>query len=158
MKKIAGKPKFNVLYDKFNGNKIVFMNWFEFGQWSTIKKELTSLIKKMKKFEKLYAHNIGFDEIQPELREFFKKELWAVEFKKCKNLDDLIRYAVEERLNRLCMYYFWCKCEYEVIVSSWPPRDDTDTKIDIYTQLRENWEIFRDIVFREINLAEERKK
>lgn len=152
------KPTFKVLYDSFNREEIEYRNWFEFGQWSTIKKELTSLIKKMKKFEKLYAHNIGFDEIQPELREFFKKELWSVEFKKCKNLDDLIRYAVESRLDRLCMYYFWAKCEYEVIVSSWPPRDASERKIDIYTQLRENWGIFRDIVFREINLIEERKK
>lgn len=146
------KPKFNVLYDDFNKNTIEFQNWFDFGQWSVIKKSLSKMITKMRKFEKLYAYKIGFNEIQPELRKFFKDELWNIEFKKCKSMDALIEYAVEKRLDRLCMYYFWSKCEYEVIVSAWPSRDGSDRKIDIYTQLKENWDIFSDIVFRELKL------
>ena len=144
------KPKFNVLYDDFNKNTIEFQNWFDFGQWSVIKKSLSKMITKMRKFEKLYAYKIGFNEIQPELRKFFKDE--DIEFKKCKSMDALIEYAVEKRLDRLCMYYFWSKCEYEVIVSAWPPKEGSDRKIDIYTQLKENWDIFRDIVFRELKL------
>lgn len=141
------KPKFKVLYDEFNKNNIQFVNWFDFGQWSVIKRELTTLKKQMSKFEK-----DDFKKIQPEIKKFFEKHVWSVEYKKCKSLDELIEYALEERLDKMCMYYFWAKCEYEVIVSAWPPRDRSDRKIDIYTQLKENWDIFKDLVFRELKL------
>lgn len=146
------KPIFKVLYDNFNKNTIEYQNWFDFGQWSVIKKSLSKMIKKLRGLEKLYSYKIGFEEIQPEVKKLFEKELWNIEYKKCKSLDELIEYAVEKRLDHLCMYYFWAKCEYEVIVSAWPPKDGTDRKIDIYTQLKENWDIFRDIIFRELNL------
>jgi hypothetical protein len=146
------KSKFNVLYDNFNKNTIEFQNWFDFGQWSVIKRELSKTIKKLRKCEKLYAHKIGFDEIQPELRKLFKEELWNIEYKRCKSMDDLIEYTVEKQLDRQCMYYFWAKCEYEVIVSAWPPKDGSERKIDIYTQLKENWDIFKELVFRELKL------
>ena len=147
------KPTFKVLYDNFNKNTIEFQNWFDFGQWSVIKRELSKTIKKLRKYEKLYTYKIGFDEIQPELRKFFKEELTlSVEFKRCKNMDELIKYTVEKQLDRQCMYYFWAKCEYEVIVSAWPPKDGSERKIDIYTQLKENWDIFKELVFRELKL------
>lgn len=146
------KPKFNVLYDNFNKNTIEFQNWFDFGQWSVIKRELSKTIKKLRKYEKLYAYKIGFDEIQPEVKKFFKEEMWNIEYKRCKNMDELIKYTVEKQLDRQCMYYFWAKCEYEVIVSAWPPKDGSDRKIDIYTQLKENWDIFKELVFRELKL------
>lgn len=147
------KPTFNVLFDDFNKNEIQFVNWFDFGQWSVIRKELTKLNKELRKFEKLYSYKIGFNEIQPEIKKFFKTDqAWSVDYKKCKSLDALIEYAIEERLKRMCMYYFWSKCEYEVIVSAWPPREGSDRKLDIYYQLEANWPIFRDIVFRELKL------
>lgn len=144
------KPTFKVLYDNFNENTIEFQNWFDFGQWSVIKRELSKTIKQLRKFEKLFVYKIGFDEM---LRKFFKEELtWSIEFKRCKNMDELIKYTVEKQLDRQCMYYFWAKCEYEVIVSAWPPKDGSDRKIDIYTQLKENWDIFKELVFRELKL------
>lgn len=141
------KPVFKVLYDDFNKNEIQFQNWFEFGQWTTIKKELSGLIKKFRKLEKL-----DFKKSQTELKEFFVKNVWSVEFKKCKSIDELIEYAIEMRLDRLCMYYFWAKCEYEVIVSAWPPREGSEEKIDIYDQLKANWDIFKELVFKELKL------
>lgn len=146
------KPTFKVLYDNFNKNTIEYQNWFDFGQWSVIKKSLSKMIKKLRCLEKLYSYKIGFNEIQPEVKKLFEKELWNIEYKKCKSLDDLIEYAVEKSLDRQCSYYFWAKCEYEVIVSAWPPKDGSDRKIDIYTQLRENWDIFKELVFRELKL------
>lgn len=144
------KPTFKVLYDNFNENTIEFQNWFDFGQWSVIKRELSKTIKQLRKFEKLFVYKIGFDEM---LRKFFKEELtWSIEIKRCKNMDELIKYTVEKQLDRQCMYYFWAKCEYEVIVSAWPPKDGSDRKIDIYTQLKENWDIFKELVFRELKL------
>lgn len=144
------KPTFKVLYDNFNENTIEFQNWFDFGQWSVIKRELSKTIKQLRKFEKLFVYKIGFDEM---LRKFFKEELtWSIEIKRCKNMDELIKYTVEKQLDRQCMYYFWAKCEYEVIVSAWPPKEGSDRKIDIYTQLKENWDIFKELVFRELKL------
>ena len=141
------KPTFKVLIDDFNKNEIQFENWFDFGQWTTIKKELSGLIKKFRKLEKL-----DFKKSQKEVKEFFTKNMWSDEFKKCKSLDELIEYSIEMRLERLCMYYFWSKCEYEVIVSSWPPREGSEEKIDIYDQLKANWDIFKELVFKELKL------
>lgn len=141
------KPTFKVLYDEFNKNDIQFANWFDFGQWSVIKRELSGLIKKFRKLEKE-----DFKKNQSEIKKFFEKNIWSVEYKKCKSLDELIEYSIEMRLERLCMYYFWAKCEYEVIVSAWPPREGSEVKIDIYDQLKENWDIFRELVFKELKL------
>lgn len=141
------KPVFKVLYDDFNKNEIQFQNWFEFGQWSVIKRELSGLIKKFRNLEKL-----DFKKSEREVKEFFLKNMWSDEFKKSNSLDELIEYSIERRLERLCMYYFWSKCEYEVIVSSWPPREGSEEKIDIYDQLKANWDIFKELVFKELKL------
>lgn len=66
-------------------------------------------------------------------------------------------------LNRDVMYYFWAKSEHEIVITSFPPyisRKETDriknenfnhktyisldcgTKIDIYEQLKMNWDVF----------------
>ena len=39
------------------------------------------------------------------------------------------------------MYYFWSKCEYEIILSPWTGRAD-DIKIDIYDQIMMNFDRF----------------
>lgn len=63
-----------------------------------------------------------------------------------KNKDDKAAFA--EQLRRDLMYYYWCKCEWEVILQSWPPRDDfNDKKIDIFWQTYLNWDVFVDYVW-----------
>ena len=53
-----------------------------------------------------------------------------------------------ENLKRELMYYFWCKSEYEVIISPWcGGRNTKDIKVDIYTQVMNNWDIFLDYVW-----------
>lgn len=49
--------------------------------------------------------------------------------------------AEVERWARCC---FWSKCEYEVLVSGWPPTPDRteETKIDVFDQLKLNWKHF----------------
>ena len=51
-----------------------------------------------------------------------------------------------EKLDHMMRYYFWSKCEYEVILSSWVGRAD-DVKIDIYDQIHMNWNVFVDYVY-----------
>ena len=41
------------------------------------------------------------------------------------------------------MYYFWSKCEWEVVVSHWPQSERfNDKKIDVYEQVMMNWNVF----------------
>ena len=41
------------------------------------------------------------------------------------------------------MYYFWSKCEYEIIITCWPKWDKfKEEKIDVYSQLNLNWDKF----------------
>lgn len=48
-----------------------------------------------------------------------------------------------ERVKRLSMYYFWSKCEYEILITTWLERKDFKSeKIDVYDQLQLNWDIF----------------
>ena len=51
-------------------------------------------------------------------------------------------------------YMFWCRCEYEVILSSWPPSKnglDDGKKIDVHWQIMMNIDIITDIVMKECN-------
>ena len=77
---------------------------------------------------------------------------------------------LSEQLRKTAIYYFWSKCEYEVVVTSWPPRIGADeiqrirndsypygthvkleigSKVDVYSQLQLNWDRFVDYVWRE---------
>lgn len=48
-----------------------------------------------------------------------------------------------DRLRRIVMYYFWSKCEYEIILTCWPKWDKfKEEKIDVYSQLNLNWDKF----------------
>ena len=41
------------------------------------------------------------------------------------------------------MYWFWSKCEWEVIVSAWPPTDRVPArKVDVFEQVMLNWDVF----------------
>ncbi len=53
-----------------------------------------------------------------------------------------------EHLKTTMMYYYWSKCEWEIILTSFPERQDfKDEKIDIYAQLTLNWDRFCDYVW-----------
>ena len=94
------------------------------------------------------------------------------DLKKCE-----IKEEFAEKLRRHLFYYFGCKCEYEVVITSWPPyipmseldrmcterektlkqynREpyrlyvnlDVGEKVDIYSQVRLNWEVFVDYIW-----------
>lgn len=64
--------------------------------------------------------------------------------KNCKkNKND--KKEFEKTLRRDLMYYFWSKCEWEIIVSHWPPTENPkfkNEKIDVYDQVMLNWNEF----------------
>jgi hypothetical protein len=149
-------PVFKVLVHDCNRNKISFQNWFEFGAWSIIKKELL-LIKKQLTNASNYSKYQDDDVIITNIKKVLDKH--SVDYSKMNKLfkqhayRDIAFEAYEQILDRECMYYYWSKCEWEVIVSEWPPRDGSDKKIDVYYQLKANWEQFKNIVIEDLGYA-----
>lgn len=82
-------------------------------------------------------------------------------FSHCKFLEDVKKDAKEnygkqlpdyekfkESVRRELQYYFWCKCEYEVIISAWPPNEKIpEQKIDAYSQVMMNFDIFYNYLY-----------
>lgn len=58
------------------------------------------------------------------------------------------REAFEEQLKKDLMYYYWSKCEWEIILSAWPSRKNfNEEKIDVFDQINLNWDRFADYVW-----------
>ena len=58
-----------------------------------------------------------------------------------------------EKVKRELQYRYWSKCEWEIILSEWPPvKDDSfkREKIDVYDQIMLNWNIFSEYVWNNI--------
>ena len=66
------------------------------------------------------------------------------EAKKCKDDRDSFEQAVKSNL----MYYFWSKCEWEIILTGWVRREEfKEEKIDVYDQVMLNWGVFIDYLW-----------
>ena len=86
----------------------------------------------------------------------------------CRKFNDKIMFA--EEVKESAMYFFWCRSEYEIVITTFPPQitpEEFDrlsaidnksrhtygvnlkraTKIDIYCQLNLNWEHFIDYIW-----------
>lgn len=136
MKKATKKPTFVVIYNEF-GRGIQFRNIFEFGQFS-------ALMAHLKKLKKKLVAAYGKDDAK--YQKLIEQMIWDEKKRKQKYTPDEL---LEMELRRKCMYFFWSKCEYEVIVTGWPDTK-TEKKIDIYQQLDANWDIFKNTVFEAI--------
>lgn len=72
-------------------------------------------------------------------------------------LDDFNLF--KEQLRRKLMYYYWCKCEWEIIISPWPTHDkDPEIKVDAYSQVMLNFDIFAEYVFNTLRNRRRKKK
>ena len=73
----------------------------------------------------------------------FNKEVEEL-LKKCKDKEEFA-----SRLKSSLMYFFWCKSEYEIILSPWcgGDRERDAIKIDVYSQVMNNWEVFLNYVW-----------
>ena len=73
---------------------------------------------------------------------YFDKDV-QMNLKRIKNKDEFA-----EKLRRDLFYYFGSKAEYEIIIAPWVGGKDTeDIKVDIYTQVMNNFDIFVDYVW-----------
>lgn len=57
------------------------------------------------------------------------------------------REEFEQQIKSELMYYYWSKCEWEVVVDSFPPYGKPE-KIDVYDQIMLNFDRFIDYVWR----------
>ena len=68
--------------------------------------------------------------------------------RRCKDTE---REQFEKELKRDLMYYYWSKCEWEIVVDHFPPSDNKDrfrpSKIDVWDQIELNWQNFTDYVW-----------
>lgn len=63
-----------------------------------------------------------------------------------KNRPNLRLYnSVKEFIVKECRYQFWSRCEYEIIISSWPDEINKE-KIDVYDQIVLNIDIITKIL------------
>lgn len=63
----------------------------------------------------------------------------------CKAAKLKTKEEFEEAVKRSMRYYYWSKCEWEIILTAWPPRENFhDEKIDVYDQVMMNWDVFID--------------
>lgn len=90
----------------------------------------------------VFYHNINKSEITT--FNIFKHGRFCNDVEKSlKKFKDKDEFA--EQLRRDLSYYFRTRSEYEIIISPWCGGKDTkDIKIDIYTQVMNNWDIFLD--------------
>lgn len=58
------------------------------------------------------------------------------------------RDAFLHEVRRSLQYWYWTKCEWEVIIDHWPHRDNARAeKVDVYDQVMLNWPIFSEYVW-----------
>lgn len=105
------------------------MSWYEDTRfvWNVFYYNMSS--KKVVHFN-IFKHSRFNRAVQELLKDFDTKEEFAKE------------------LQSELMYTFRCKSEYEVIISPFAiGQSDSNVKVDIYTQVMLNWEIFVDYVW-----------
>lgn len=69
-----------------------------------------------------------------------------------KEVDEILKTAksreeFDDRLNRALMYYFWCKSEWEVLITPWLGNREKEVKVDVYWQVMNNKDKFFDYVW-----------
>ena len=57
----------------------------------------------------------------------------------------------KEFIKSECMYYWWSKCEWEIIICGWPFQD-VQEKWDVYKQIMMNFDLIIDTLKEELKL------
>ena len=64
-----------------------------------------------------------------------------------------------EEVRKELMYYFWSKCEWEIILSDFPPSGRfKEEKVDVYDQVRLNWKVFSEYLWNNRELLDKIKE
>lgn len=81
---------------------------------------------------------------------YFEHEYGKLKKKDQKNIktfDDLKNF-----IKGKAMYQFWSRCEYEIILSDWPPSGRISEKWDVYDQIIMNLELVTIAVINKLNI------
>ena len=69
------------------------------------------------------------------------------------------RAKFEDEMAGWLKYYYWSKCEWEIIIDHFPHCDRfKDEKVDVWDQIEMNWGIFCDYVWAHIAELRRREK
>ena len=154
------KLEYFVYNENISGRKIEPYNVFNH---ACFVKDLVDLFKNSKKEQDKYCKENNLSGLITHKQ--------ANEFKKyIENFED-------NQLRNICQYYFWAKCEYEIVLTTWTPSIEREellrllnedkehiekwgnpayrytlnlspcNKIDIFDQLQLNWQLFKKYVF-----------
>lgn len=97
--------------------------------------------RQIKKFN-IFAHDYFFEDC-------------ARSYRKCG--ED--REAFLAEIRKILGYYFWSKCEWEIILSAWPPNERMkESKVDVCDQVVLNWDRFADYVWENRAAFRKRRK
>ena len=89
--------------------------------------------KRIVKYD-IFTHYSFYKSLKTHIKEFTEKESFS------------------EWLRRDTMYYFWAKCEYEIILTCNPEWNKFKKEvIDVYDQLQLNWNKFVDYIWENKN-------
>ena len=93
----------------------------------------------------------GFNSREIEIYNIFKYGCGSLE-ERFKDIKKEVKSKEEfaEKIKRELMYRFWSKCEWEIILSDWPPAPEgrfKKEKIDVWDQINLNWSVFVDYVW-----------
>lgn len=82
--------------------------------------------------------------------DFNKDEIEAFNIFNSSNFNEGVEKALKNyttfenfvnELDKVAMYSFWCKAEYEILCSGLVTKNDRVEKIDVYTQIKPNIEL-----------------
>lgn len=94
----------------------------------------------------VYVSNFNGREIEP--YNIFRHARFYDDCCKAKTKFNDDREGFAEAVRSDLMYYFWSKCEWEIILQHWPSmKDFHDKKIDVYDQVLLNWDVFIDYLW-----------
>ena len=108
-----------------NNDKKTGLKWFVF---------VEDINKKQIKVYNIFEHKDFMEDCDDAWEDYINEHRDFSKFKK----------DIESNL----MYYFWSKCEWEIVLSDFPPSDSFQKKkIDVYQQVKINWDKFIDYLF-----------
>lgn len=64
---------------------------------------------------------------------------------KPKTFEEFKKFIISE-----AKYQWWGRCQYEIILSAWPPKQGFEKKIDVYEQVMMNIDIVTNLVMESI--------
>ena len=95
--------------------------------WNVVYHDIST--DKIKVFN-IFKHGSFMEDLQKHYKKHKTKETFA------------------EALRKSLMYYFWSKCEWEILISPWcGSKKNEAIKADVYWQVMNNWDHFLDYVW-----------